>query len=314
MANGNPIVNIDLAKPATVLIQKVSAALGGLSRPWQIRRVANAEADAAIIEAKAQIKVSDLERRAVERFVKEEAKRQENIESITEKAAAQLKDDAKPENLDNDWIANFFDKCRIVSDEQMQTLWGKVLAGEANAPGTYSKRTVAFLETLDKSDAALFETLCRFVWMFNGPIAFVYDPEQPMCRDHGLTFGTLTHLESLGLITFNSITGFSATKLPKTGALCYGYGQTLYMLEHSSTPPPELAIGRVLLSSVGRQLVPLCDFEPVEGLDRFVLGHWQKAGYSISSMYPRTTLAEAIDDISANEAQATPPENASANS
>ena len=35
--------------------------------------------------------------------------------------------------MEEDWIANFFDKCRIVSDSEMQSLWARVLAGEANA-------------------------------------------------------------------------------------------------------------------------------------------------------------------------------------
>jgi Protein of unknown function (DUF2806) len=50
--------------------------------------------------------------------------------------------------VNDDWITNFFDKCRIVSDEEMQQIWAKVLAVEANKPGTYSKRTVNFLSSV----------------------------------------------------------------------------------------------------------------------------------------------------------------------
>ena len=46
----------------------------------------------------------------------------------------------------------------------MQILWARVLAGEANAPGTYSKRTVNLLSDFDKSDAELFTKLCGFGW------------------------------------------------------------------------------------------------------------------------------------------------------
>ena len=70
-----------------------------------------------------------------------------------------------------DWMANFFDKCRIISDEEMQGLWAKVLSGEANAPGSYSKRTVNFLASMDKEDAALFTALCGFAWSFPGGYA-----------------------------------------------------------------------------------------------------------------------------------------------
>ena len=85
--SNNPLTNLgDLTKPATVLIEKISDAVGGVFKPFQIVRVAKAEAEAEVIHAEAQIRVSDIQRRAMHRFLVEEAKRQSNIESITQKA------------------------------------------------------------------------------------------------------------------------------------------------------------------------------------------------------------------------------------
>ena len=116
MSSGFSLISIDgkISEPATALINKISDAIGGYFKPRQIRRVAEAEAEAEIINAKAQIKVSQLQRRALIRFISEEAKKQENIESITEKAIPELTDTSNPQNMDDDWIMNFFDKCRIV--------------------------------------------------------------------------------------------------------------------------------------------------------------------------------------------------------
>ena len=165
MTDGTSLVNIgELSKPATVLIEKISDAVGGIAKPWQIRRVAKAEAEADKIKAIAHIEIDELQKRALQRFVVEEAKKQSNIEEITAKALPQVKDEAQPENIEDDWITNFFDKCRLISNDEMQILWSKVLAGEANSPGTYSKRTVNFLGSLDKSDAFLFQSLCGFAW------------------------------------------------------------------------------------------------------------------------------------------------------
>src|SRR5688572_23724780 len=135
MSPENALVNVgELTKPATVLIEKISDALGGYFKPYQIRRVAAAEADAEKIHALAQLEISDLQRRALQRFVAEEAKRQDNIEAITAKALPEVTPDALSEKVEDDWIVNFFDKCRLISDDEMQALWSKVLAGEANAP------------------------------------------------------------------------------------------------------------------------------------------------------------------------------------
>ena len=110
----NPLVNIgELSRPATVLIEKISDAVGGVFKPYQIVRVAKAEAEAEKIRADAEIVVEDIHRRAMHRFFEEEAKKQKNIEDITQKALPNLNDDAKSENVEDDWISNFFDKCRI---------------------------------------------------------------------------------------------------------------------------------------------------------------------------------------------------------
>ena len=59
MDEEHPLIKIDvfggLSKPATLLIQKISDAIGGFAPPWQRRRLAHAEADAKIIETTAQI-------------------------------------------------------------------------------------------------------------------------------------------------------------------------------------------------------------------------------------------------------------------
>jgi hypothetical protein len=75
------------------------------------------------------------------------------------KALPEVSPEAKPESMEDDWIANFFDKCRLISDEEMQSLWARILAEEANASGRFSKRTVDLVGTLDKSDALLFAQL-----------------------------------------------------------------------------------------------------------------------------------------------------------
>ena len=105
----------------------------------------------------------------------EEAQRQANIENITRLALPDVSKDAKPKDVENDWITNFFDQCRLISDEEMQRLWAKVLAGEANNPGKYSKRTVGLLSSLDKSDAELFRKLCSFGWFIGNVVPLVYD-------------------------------------------------------------------------------------------------------------------------------------------
>ena len=143
MADGISLINLDaFSKPVDTLISKISNAVGVLYEPSRIVNNAKAHAKANKIMAINALEIEDLQKRALTRFVNEETKKQQNIESIISKAIPEIKPDAKAEDVDNDWLVNFFDKSRLVSNEKMQILWAKILAGEANQPGSFSKMTL----------------------------------------------------------------------------------------------------------------------------------------------------------------------------
>lgn len=281
------LVNLGkLSKPADTLIKKVSSAVGGIFEPWQIERVAKANAKADLIKAESQIEVTDLHRRAMHRFVEEEAQRQENMEAITEKAIPQLKEESDPSQIEDDWVTNFFDKSRIISDDEMQDVWAKVLAGEANAPGTYSKRTVNFLGDLDKRDAELFQNLCSFGFFVGKFTPLVFDSEASIYNERGIDFNTLTHLDSIGLIKFHGFSGFKRKGLPKKCAVLYA-GMPL-VLEMPKDEENDIPIGKVLLTKLGEELVTVCKSPKVDGFLDYVKDQWKQ-------FLPKPKESEPVD-------------------
>ncbi|MBD2464375.1 DUF2806 domain-containing protein [Oscillatoria sp. FACHB-1407] len=294
MSNGNSIINLgDISKPAVVLIEKISDAIGGYFKPYQIRQVARAEADAEKIKALAQIEITELQQRALHRFIFEEAKKQDNIEAITSKALPYLKEDACPNNVEDDWITNFFDKCRLISDEQMQALWAKLLAGEANSPGSYSKRTIDLLGSLDKTDASLFNTLCGFGWLIGNVVPLIYDDQASIYVDRGINFNTLEHLDDIGLISFASLSGYRRLRIPKH--ICIFYYGTPINIEFPGEQDNELETGKVLLTKAGQELAPFCGSEPVPDFLDYVLSKWRDKGFIVSSPYPRNLPTDKND-------------------
>ena len=260
-----------LVKPADTLIKKISSAAGIL---YGLEKIAEAEAKAALIKARSDIEITDLQRRAANRWMAEEAQRQKNMEDITDKALPQLDENAKPESMDNDWVANFFDKCRIVSDGEMQGLWSRVLAGEANAPGSYSKRTVNFLSDLDKAEAGLFTKLCGFGWQIGNVVPLVFDVQAEIYNKYGINFSTLSHLESIGLVQFDNLAGFINQNLPKKfDVLYYDRALVLEMPQDAGNP---LQIGKVLLTRIGQELAPICGSKPVDGFWEYVKDQWKE--------------------------------------
>lgn len=278
MSDELPLVNFEgTSGPATALVEKISEGIGGLCRPWQIKRVARAEAEADKIKALAQIDIGELQRRALTRFVAEETQKQENIENITRMAIEDLKDDAKPQDMENDWIANFFDKSKLISDKEMQSLWAKVLAGEANRPGKYSKRTVNFLSSIDKSDAELFTKLCGFCWLMGENVIPIYDHNDNIYKDNSVTFAALRHLEDLGLIKFDLATTYQ--RIYSANEFVSIYFGNIVFLKFPSDINNIFNIGHVMLTKIGQELTPISGAKPVEGFFDYIINKWRNKGY-----------------------------------
>jgi hypothetical protein len=287
-----PALNIslagDLSKPAIILIEKISDALGGACKPWQLKRVAKAEAEAALIAARSQIELTELQERGLQRIIAEGAKTQENIESITQKALPSINNDAKPQNIEDDWISNFFDKCKLISDKDMQTLWSKVLSGEANTPGTYSKRTVNFISSLDKNDGTLFTSLCGyFIEGPNIPVIFDVNGSDDIYSENNINLQTLSHMESIGLIKMEQTTQFSWNPQNNPKNVTFKYYNMMITIEFPNKPSPPIKnsvqIGHVLLTSIGRELAPICNPKMVPGFLSYLQAKWTLQGLKVSA-------------------------------
>jgi hypothetical protein len=300
MNENTALVNLsEISKPATALVEKVSDAIGGICKPWQIRRIALAEADAELIKAKSKLKINGLEHRALQRFINEESKKQKNIEDITIKSLPLVNDNAHPQNMEDDWISNFYDKCRLISDDEMQYLWSKVLAGEANIPGTFSKRTVNLLSSLDKNDAILFRSLCGYCWSFTKNDPVIFDVSNEIYNKNNINFNTLKHLDDIGLLNFDSFGSIALKDIPQIFVTSYydKYISIKFEFENNN----RLNIGHILLSKSGQELMHICDSSPVPGFFDYTINKWSQEGLLITPIQsPKTskkTRAKRIKSV-----------------
>ncbi|MBC8284239.1 MAG: DUF2806 domain-containing protein [Nitrospinae bacterium] len=284
MGEDKSLVNIDfsnLSKPATVLIEKISDAIGVVYEPRKIKQLAKAEIEADKIRALGKIEVSDLQGRAMQRMIAEETIKQENIENITAQAMQELKEDAKPEDLDRDWIANLFDKCRLVSDHEMQSLWSRLLTGEANEPGTFSKRTVELVASLEKEDAHLFTKLVGFVFYIEDETCpVIIKRNNEIYTNQGLKFAELFHLNSIGLINLDFSENYVCDYLQKMARVRYFDKTATIKLRNQENNA--LRVGGVLLTQAGKELAPICGASGYPGFMDYVMREWQNEDSFIS--------------------------------
>lgn len=286
MSDGNSIINLgDISKPATLLIKKISNAVGVLYEPRRIKKHAKAKAAAEKIKALASIELNEIQQRAVDRFVHQETRKQENIEAITQQAASSLGEDAKVEGLEEDWVAHFFKNCDTVSDKEMQSLWSRLLSGEATKPGTFSKRTVDFVASMDKKDARLFTEFCQFCWFMGDVIPLIMDVQNDIFSKKGINFSSLKHLDAIGLISFESISGYKRHGFGRFAQILYFGIPTV--IEFSKDSDNEIQIGQALLTQAGQELAPICGAQRNEAFYKYIISKWHEQGLVLSTLLPK---------------------------
>ncbi|MGC1010332.1 DUF2806 domain-containing protein [Pantoea agglomerans] len=247
-----------LSEPGTKLIEKVSDAIGVLYEPTRIRKKAKAESDAKRTELISRLELDGIEKRAVERFIRRETKRQENIENITIQAARNLSNSDKIADIDENWIEAFFKECEDVNDEQMQTLWSRILSEESKSSGSFSRRTLKLLSTLSKEEANLITSFGKFVWQAKNLTPILITDKQGNTED--ITFAELSILDSLGVIQQGI--GYGLTFTNKKGLIAY-YGTAVSVeFQNDDSTSWNLPVGTALLTPIGQELMKICGSSP----------------------------------------------------
>jgi hypothetical protein len=283
-----PFGKTDLGPVAKALVEKIASGTGRLYAPLEAIIQAYAEVQIKKIEARGQVEIEGVRKRAIERLAAEETKKQQNLEAIYGKTFELLEPGIEPETIsrmDEDWIVFHSEKARLVSDEEMQTLWARVMAGEAKAPGSFSKRTLEFLSTMEKEDAHLFTSVCRFIvsdgWK-SVPAIFFEESIPAIYTGSGIDYEACQHLSTIGLIEFS-------TPILKPIWRCYGapefqlsyFGEVRRFRVFEMNPREKkycVDYGNVGLTKVGEQLARISGAEKGLFFFDFLESEWAKKG------------------------------------
>jgi len=281
------------------LIETVGTQTGLFLEPTHVRRKGQAEADVTVAKAKAEAEIAvlqlenrlviqDRQDRADERTRRREAKRQKNIEAITAQAAQLLlPESVSEESVDEDWIAQFFNHCQDVSNEQMQSLWARLLAGEVAQPGSFSLRTLAFVRTISKEDASLFTRFCSTVWQTPEGLTPIVEAgyfatlfrEENLMSGVQLGYTDLARLDTLGLIRYD-MTKPHRLEVPRDhGLVCSYHGHSYILLRHRESD--YLITGFVALTEVGKELAGIAGSPPNEEYLSSVLSSYRRVGWEM---------------------------------
>ena len=243
----------------------ISDASGGTARGTRLNASANREA--ALTEAQTRVDVTKIEKGLMEY-------REGNLEATLKKASPMLADVENAKLEDRDWAFKWCEKASNTSDEEVQTWWAKILAGEAQARGSFSKWALEAVSCMSKEDIEAFTTLGSCVWRF-GPERS--HPEVVYWESSA----AIVPLQEYVLQRTGLATGFGS---PLLGTLQVSFREAwIYYFEesHAMRFPESLQLDRgttVSLTLLGKELLTLCDAKPNEEYKRDCIAQWGKHG------------------------------------
>ena len=248
-----------------------------------------------------QIKVpSEYARRTADIFAQKIIREQVNLDEISAVAANELNkaesesstdqstnaENEEEQTINDDWLNSFEEEARQKSTEEMQLLFGRILAGEIRKPGTYSIRTVKILGELDQNVAILFKKLCSVCVVIEDPVsgsivdarvsAFGVDPRFTDPRsnaliEYGLGFENLNILNEYGLIIsdYNSVFPYITCVGNENHTVAASFRHqgrywALFSLPGWDKDWKQFYLSGVALSRTGRELFAIVDQDPME--------------------------------------------------
>lgn len=242
----------DLKDIGLALVNRVFNFWDKAYEPWHIQRISEAKNQRDIDAAETKLTVAGIAQRAGDRLASQEIRKQLNIETVVALAARELDKSHKPgspDKLGDDFLHNFFDKMQSVSSDDMQSIWAKILAGEASRPGSFSRFTINTMASVDERAANAFVAICKYVLVVDGEAApFFFG--LPHCPD--IIDEQLHALDDIGLIRRSGGGPYEFGNLPKKTLISYGARKV--QLEFADTRPHSLVSGYTKFTIAGNEI------------------------------------------------------------
>lgn len=110
--------------------------------------------------------------------------------------------------MDNDFFRNTVEHAKTISNEEMQELIAKIIAGEYNNPGSYSMSTLHSIKMLGKDELELLERIGSLIinWTQIPKVLFTMPKNaRDFLNELKIDFGSLQILQNLGIFLPNDM-------------------------------------------------------------------------------------------------------------
>ncbi len=290
------MVDVNLKIPALEKLMDytasgIGAVAGPMLAPWKARKEAQAKAIGARAEADSLKLIADAQadaRRALaapdeagygvldigpngikQRIEFQEKKRQANIASIVQDAAAELDGkEVRDHEPDPDWTARYFNDIQDTSSKELQKIWSKILSGEIESSGRTSLKTLSILKDMTQKQAEMFAEFSRYA------INFIVHEESYTAINPTLNSSISILMEELSL-AHGGLGVYKTVTVGIEGSVLLKYCNNVLLIEGRSGH--EIDIHGYAMTGPGRELAQFHTTKPhmeyLRNFAKFLVGH-----------------------------------------
>lgn len=205
---------------------------------------------------------ADFAMRAEFRSKYQSLREQSNIDNIVTNAYQELHDAPEVPNdpVDADWTARFFNIAKEINTEEMQLIWGKILAGEVKKTGSFSMRTLETIRNLSKNEAETFLKIAPFIVAKNDD--YLLSDNKELLNQYGIKFSDILLLNECGLVSTSAGLSMTVKFNERDGNGLIFYNDALVATCVSSENERKIQYSLYTLTSAGKELYRILTFTP----------------------------------------------------
>ena len=241
--------------------------------------------------------------------------RQRRIDEFTMDALRRLGDNIDVEDQDatdaaesdnkkttDRWFHTFYEEASAVDEEDVREAFVRILAGEIQAPGSFSVRTLRVMRAVSQSAARHFRRAASVSIQLTLDGKHIIDARIPAVggqlgqnclQGEGLSYDVLTDMTENGLLHTDyrsyhpygplELHSNAQSLLPPNVQIPFVHQSAMWMLMPKENPQQAkpVRVSGAKMTSCGVELLKIVDIEPLPDFTAKLVGHFSQSGYQM---------------------------------
>lgn len=187
---------------------------------------------------------------------------------------------------EEEWFSKFFEYAKHIAKEDMQLLWGRILANELSVPGSATKQLLHTMSIMEREQAIAFSKLCTHTVSFSNKLFLLCNliNEGTYWKSKSIDLDIVLELESLGLVTFESNEFLYQFNTPLDNLGVRTYSGDILELSINNNKITTISFGNLSFTKTGLSLYNAIEHFYNSTDTSFYVKYFTKRGFTVKQL------------------------------